>query len=49
MRTRVKTPGQNRPRERGFGTLKYERSFIDEIDDALMLAKHAEEYRREYN
>lgn len=29
--------------------MKYERLFIDEIDDALMLAKHAEEYRLEYN
>lgn len=49
VRTRVKTPGQNGSRERGFGTLKYERLFIDEIDDAVMLAKHAEEYRLEYN
>ena len=36
-------------RERGFGTVKYERLFIDEIDDAVMLAKHAEEYRLECN
>lgn len=49
VRTRVKTPGQNGSRERGFGTLKYERLYIDEIDDALMLAKRAEDYRREYN
>ena len=49
VRTRVRTPGQNGSRERGFGTLKYERLFIDEIDDAVMLAKHAEEYRIEYN
>ena len=49
VRTRVRTPGQNGSRERGFGTLKYERLYIDEIDDALMLAKHAEEYRIEYN
>ena len=49
VRTRVNSPGQNGSRERGFGTLKYERLFIDEIDDALMLAKHAEEYRIEYN
>lgn len=49
VRTRVKTPGQNGSRERGFGTLKYERLFIDEIDDAVMLAKHAEDYRVEYN
>lgn len=49
VRTKVKTPGQNGSRERGFGTLKYERLFIDEIDDAVMLAKHAEDYRIEYN
>ena len=49
VRTRVRTPGQNGSRERGFGTLKYERLFIDEIDDAVMLAKHAEDYRLEYN
>ena len=49
VRTRVNSPGQNGSRERGFGTLKYERLYIDEIDDAVMLAKHAEEYRLEYN
>ena len=49
VRTRVRTPGQNGSRERGFGTLKYERLYIDEIDDAVMLAKHAQEYRLEYN
>ena len=45
----MRTPGQNGSRESGFGTLKYERLFIDEIDDAVMLAKHAEDYRVEYN
>ena len=49
VRTRVKSPGQNRSRERGFGTLNYERLFIDEIDDAVMLAERAEDYRIEYN
>lgn len=49
VRTRARTPGQNGSRERGFGTLKYERLFIDEIDDAIMLASHAEDYRLEYN
>jgi transposase InsO family protein len=49
VRTRVKSPGQNGSRERGFGTLKYERLYIDEIDDAVMLAKRAEDYRIEYN
>ena len=29
VRTRVRTPGQNGSRERGFGTLKYERLHID--------------------
>ncbi len=49
VRTGVKSPQQNGSRERGFGTLKYERLFLDEIDDALMLATRAEEYRTEYN
>nr|WP_187361682.1 integrase core domain-containing protein [Phytoactinopolyspora mesophila] len=49
VRTRVRTPEQNGSRERGFGTLKYERLYIDEIDDAIMLAKRAEDYRVEYN
>jgi hypothetical protein len=29
--------------------LKYERLFIDAIDDAVMVADHAEAYRLEYN
>jgi len=49
VRTRIRTPGQNGSRERGFGTPKYERLFLDEINDAVMLATHAEEYRIEYN
>ena len=49
VRTRVRTPGQNGSRERGFGTLNYERLFIDEIDDVAMLANHADEYRLDYN
>ena len=49
VRTRVKTPGQNGSRERGFGSLKYERLFLEEIPDALDLAQHAEDYRVEYN
>ena len=49
VRTRVKTPGQNGSRERGFGTLKYERLFLDEIPDALTLIERAEDYRTEYN
>ena len=49
VRTRVKSPGQNGSRERGFGTLKYERLFLDEIGDALELVERAEDYRIEYN
>jgi transposase InsO family protein len=49
VRTRVRAPGQNGSRERGFGTLKYERLFLDEIDDAVELAERAEHYRVEYN
>lgn len=49
VRTRVRSPGQNGSRERGFGTLKYERLFLEEIDDALALVEHAEAYRLDYN
>jgi hypothetical protein len=37
VRTRVKSPGQNGSRERGFGSLKYERLFLEEIADVLDL------------
>ena len=47
VRTRVKTPGQNGSRERGFGSLKYEKLFLEEILDALDLVAHAEDYRLE--
>ena len=49
VRTRVRTPGQNGSRERGFGSLKYERLFLEEIPDAIDLAAHAEGYRIECN
>lgn len=49
VRTKVRSPGQNGSRERGFGTLKYERLFLDEIPDALELVARAEDYRTEYN
>jgi transposase InsO family protein len=49
VRTRVRTPGQNGSRERGFGSLKYEKLFLEEIPDALDLIHHAEDYRRDYN
>ena len=45
MRTRVRAPGQNGSRERGFGSLKYEKLFLEEIPDALDLVRHAEDYR----
>lgn len=40
---------QNGSRERGFGTFKYERPYIDEINEAVMPAKHTEDYRIDYN
>jgi putative transposase len=49
VRTRVKTPGQNGSRERGFGSLKYEKLFLEEIPDVLDLIAHAEDYRIDYN
>ncbi|MFK0195860.1 Helicase associated domain protein [Kitasatospora sp. NPDC090308] len=49
IRTRVRTPGQNGSRERGFGSLKYEKLFLEEIPDALDLVRHAEDYRRDDN
>ena len=49
VRTRVRSPGQNGSRERGFGTLKYEQLFLDEIGDALELVERAEDYRIDYN
>lgn len=49
VRTRVRAPGQNGSRERGFGSLKYERLFLEEIDDVLDLVAHADAYRTEDN
>ncbi|WP_245992998.1 integrase core domain-containing protein [Xylanimonas allomyrinae] len=49
VRTRVRTPGQNGSRERGFQSLKYERLFLEEIDDVLALVEHADDYRDDYN
>lgn len=49
VRTAVKSPGQNGSRERGFGCLKYERLYLEELDDALDLVAHAEDYRVEDN
>ncbi|GAB6902338.1 integrase core domain-containing protein [Kineosporia succinea] len=49
VRTRVRTPGQNGTRERGFGTLKYEWLYRHDIDHGPALAEQAEAYRLEYN
>jgi putative transposase len=49
VRTRVRTPGQNGVRERGFESLKYERLYREHVTDGLVLAAHAEDYRVEYN
>jgi transposase InsO family protein len=49
VRTRVRTPGQNGSRERGFGSMKYEWLFREEIGDALQLVEHVNAYRADYN
>ncbi|WP_228375022.1 integrase core domain-containing protein [Demequina iriomotensis] len=49
VRTRVRTPGQNGSRERGFGSMKYEWLYRHEIDDALDLVEQIEAYRADYN
>jgi transposase InsO family protein len=49
VRTRARTPGQNGSRERGFGSLKYEKLFLEEIPDALDLLRHTEDYRHDHN
>ncbi|MFJ5231484.1 integrase core domain-containing protein [Kitasatospora sp. NPDC088391] len=49
VRSRVRTPGQNGSRERGFGSLRYEKLFPEGASAALDLVRRAEDYRREYN
>lgn len=49
VHTRVHTSGQNGSRERGFGTMKYEWLFREEIDDGIQLVEHADSYRQDYN
>ncbi len=49
IRTRVRTPGQNGVRERGFQSLTYERLYREQIDDALDLVREAETFRVEFN
>jgi putative transposase len=49
VRTRVRTPGQNGSRERGFGSMKYEWLFREEIDHGLSLVEQINDYRADYN
>jgi putative transposase len=49
VRTKIKSPGQNGVRERGFGTLKYERLYREEITDGAWLAEHADDFRVQFN
>ena len=49
VRTRVRSPGQNGVRERAFQSLKYERLYREQIDDALDLVREAETFRIEFN
>lgn len=49
VRTKVKSPGQNGVRERGFQSLKYERLYLEPIDDPLDLVREAEAFRDEFN
>jgi transposase InsO family protein len=49
VRTRVRTPGQNGSRERGFGTMKYEWLFREEINHGLELVEQIDAYRHDYN
>lgn len=49
VRTRVRTPGQNGVRERAFQSLKYERLYRAQIDDATDLVREAEAFRVEFN
>ena len=49
VRTRVKSPGQNGSRERGFEPLKYEGVYLNEVTDVLDWIEHVEDYRVDYN
>ncbi|WP_425956143.1 hypothetical protein [Xylanimonas sp. McL0601] len=42
-------PTPSGSRERGFQSLKYERLYLEKIDDVLSLVAHAEHHRTEYN
>jgi len=45
----MKAPSTNGVRERGFGSLKYERLYREEITDGPMLAATTEDYRQRFN
>ena len=49
LRTRVRTEGQNGSGERGLPTCRHERLFMEQIENALMLARHLEEHRRTHS
>jgi transposase InsO family protein len=49
VRIKARTPGQNGVRERAFGSLKYERLYLEDINDVDQLYSHAEDYRIEFN
>lgn len=49
VQTRVRSPGQNGIRERAFQSLKYERLYREQIDDALDLVRAADAFRVEFN
>ena len=49
VRTKARSPGQNGVRERAFGSLKYERLYLEDIHDVTELWSHAEQYRLEFN
>jgi hypothetical protein len=49
VRTHVRSLRQNGSRERGIGSPKYERLFLEEIDDVVSLVTHAERYRVDRN
>ena len=49
VRTKVRSPGQNGVRERGFESLKYERLYRQPIDDPLDLIRESDAFRVEFN
>jgi transposase InsO family protein len=49
IRTRVKSPGQNGVRERGFLSLKYQQLYRHDIHDGHELAEQIESYRQVFN